>query len=126
MRKIIEGDVDLSGLLLTELLDLSDVAMNGYFFCSNNYLTNLVGSPHTVKGSFFCRNNLLDSLEGAPKEVKGCFSCEGNTLTSLKGIPKTIIDHFTIDRSLKDRFPEEYIRSLSEIGGMVCYVYGNV
>ena len=142
MRKIIEGNVDLRGLYLTELFDLSDVEVEGIFNCSRNTLSNLKGAPHTVGGDFSCnKNNLtslkgaphtvngsflcdvnnLTSLEGAPQTVGGYFYCYNNPLTSLKGIPKTVNYNFYIDEVLKDRFPEEYIRSLCKIKGRVVY-----
>ena len=100
MRKIIEGNVDLSYLYLIELFDLSDVEVMGYFYCASNNLTSLAGAPHTVGGGF---------------------DCSDNNLTNLKGIPKTIGKSFYIDKALKDKFPEEYIRSLCEIEGEVIY-----
>ena len=121
MKKIIEGDVDLSSLLLTELLDLSDVEVGSVFDCDNNNLTSLEGAPQTVGGSFYCNNNNLTSLEGAPKIVDGRFYCIDNNLTSLKGIPKTIGGNFYIDKSLEGKFPEEYIHSLCKIKGVVKY-----
>lgn len=52
-------------------------------------------------------------------------------LTSLEGIPKVIGTNlniyygysgsFFLDITLKERFPEEYIRSLSDIKGKVVY-----
>jgi len=105
MRKIIRYEdysvVDFRDLHLTELFDLSDVEIKGAYWCSNNNLTSLVGAPSAVGGEFNCREN---------------------PLTSLEGIPKTINDHFFIDKSLKDKFPEEYIRSLSKIKGIVVYI----
>ena len=50
MKKIIDSDVSLRDLYLTELLDLSDVLIHGNYDCSKNSLTNLVGSPHTIYG----------------------------------------------------------------------------
>ena len=122
MRKIIRGEVDLTELYLTELLDLSAVEVTGSFYCQHNNLTSLEGAPHTVGGHFDCQGNNLTSLEGAPHTVGGYFSCEENPLKSLKGIPKYIGANFYIDKTLKDKFPEEYIRSLCEIkGGLVYY-----
>ena len=100
MRKIIEGNVDLSDFYLTELFDLSDVEVMGYFYCAINNLTSLAGAPHTVVGDF---------------------DCSYNNLTSLRGIPKTVGVDFFISKTLKDKFPEEYIRSLCEIEGEVIY-----
>lgn len=64
--------------------------IKGFFNCSNNNLTSLVGSPSLVHGSFYCANNQLTTLEGAPKDVEGFFQCSNNQLTSLKGVSKFI------------------------------------
>lgn len=143
MRKVIEGNVDLSNLNLTELFNLSDVEVMGYFFCFNNNLTNLKGAPqtiggsfdcqgnnltnleggpHTVGESFYCAHNNLTSLEGAPHTVGYSFNCSYNNLTSLGGAPKTVGGNFYIDKALRDKFPEEYIRSLCKIKGKVVYI----
>ena len=143
MRKIIDGDVRIDNLCLTELFDLSDVEVTGVFscrnnkltsligsphtvgqdfWCENNELTNLIGAPHTVGGSFACTNNNLTSLEGCPITVSGSFYCSGNNLTSLEGIPKTVGGNFYIGKTLEDKFPEEYIRSMCKIKGDVVYV----
>ena len=141
MRKIIEGDINLDNLYLTELFDLSDVEVKGRFNCITNYLTslkgsphtarefmctgnlltNLIGGPHTVKWSYWCSFTQLTSLEGAPHTVGGYFSCEENPLKSLKGIPKYIGGSFYINYNLHKEFPEEYIRSLSDIKGRIGY-----
>ena len=142
MRKIIKGDVNLANLHLTELFDLSDVEVTGFFHCNNNYLTSLKGAPKTVV-NFYCENNNLTSLEGAPSRVDGNFTCGNNRLTNLKyspllirgyldcgetpltsleGIPKIIGTGFYISAALKDIFPEKYIRSLSDIQGPIHFV----
>ena len=105
MKKIIYGDINLVDIHLEDLPDLFDVQLNGVFDCSNNQLTNLVGSPHYVKWSF---------------------SCEKNPLINLKGIPEYIGGYFYIDAELKDKFPENYIRMLSDIQGEVRYMVGGL
>ena len=143
MGKIIEGNVDLRKLHLTELFDLSDVEIIGSFSCRDNDLTSLRGAPHTVIGYFYCCYNNLTSLEGAPHTVGGTFNCSDNSLTSLEGcphtvglgfycqhnnltslegIPETVGGSFYISKELKDKFPEKYIRSLCTIKGDVVYV----
>ena len=122
MRKIIEGNVDLSYLYLIELFDLSDVEVMGYFYCASNNLTSLAGAPHTVGGGFDCSDNNLTNLKGAPHTVGGYFGCMNTNLTSLEGIPKTVGIHFYIDKALKNKFPEEYIRSLCKIKGELVYL----
>ena len=90
MKRVIRGDVDLSNLHLTELPDLSDCVVSGWFSCNRNKLTSLVGSPVRVDETFSCFCNNLTSLEGAPEEVSGNFRCDRNKLTSLAGAPKMV------------------------------------
>ena len=144
MSKIIYGDVvELRKLYLTELFDLSDVEVTGDFNCGLNDLTSLKGCPHTVGGNFYCGRNNLTNLEGAPKKVinggffcrysnltslKGPhtihnnFWCSNNPLTSLEGMPKRIYGHIYLPLEIKGIFSIEYIRSLSEIRGMIRYI----
>ena len=122
MRKVIEGSVDLDGLNLTELFDLSDVEVTDWFACSNNNLTSLKGCPHTVGGGFHCHNNNLSSLVGAPSAVGGGFDCGENPLNSLEGIPEIIGYGFYISAALKDKFSEKYIRTLSDIQGTIHFI----
>lgn len=91
------------------------------FNCSANLLIDLKHAPKIVHTSFFCRNNRLKSLRGAPDTVNGSFWCSSNPLISLEGIPKKIGRDIFIDVNLKNIFPEEYIRSLSNITGGVIY-----
>ena len=174
MRKIIEGDVNLSKLHFTELIDLSDVEVTGDFncnknnltslkggpqvvgnsyqqpayanssyFCGRNNLTNLEGAPKKVNGGFFCRwsnltslsgaptivtgaffcdDNNLDSLDGSPHTIHNNFHCSGNQLTNIEGMPKRIYGHIYLPLSVKNLFSITYVRSLSEIRGMVLYI----
>ena len=96
MRKIIDGDVRIDNLCLTELFDLSDVEVTGVFSCRNNTLTSLIGSPHTVGQDFWCENNELTNLIGAPHTVIGFFDCGAGILaltssTSFSWITSTAL-----------------------------------
>ena len=123
MRKVIDGNISLVGLHLTELFNLSDVEVSGLFDCSDNSLTSLKGSPHTVGGDFDCSNNKLANFIGAPQTVNGIFVCyNNNKLTSIEGLPKTINSHLILDISLKETFNEEYIRSRCKIRGTIHFV----
>ena len=143
MGKIIDDDVWLADLHLTELFDLSDVEVTRDFDCSANYLTNLIGAPKTVGGTFYCQNNSLTSLEGAPTTVGDNFwcndnnltslsggptsvgmdyDCSGNQLTNIEGMPKRIYGNIYLPLSVKSLFSITYVRSLSEIRGMVLYI----
>ena len=61
--------------------------VSGYFFCNNNNLTTLEGSPKKIIGNFDCSNNKLTTLEGSPKEIGCDFNCSDNKLTTLEGSP---------------------------------------
>jgi len=125
-------------------------SVGGNFWCPRNNLTSLIGGPATVDGDYICSSNDLTSLEGAPKIIHRNFACVLNNLTSLIGAPETVGNNFHcnyndltslegipkyigygeylgdqgsfwISKELKDRFPEDYIRSLSNIKGNIVY-----
>ena len=96
--KIID-EVDISGLGFEKIPDIfSDVKVENYFDCTDNFLT---------------------SLEGAPKEVGGNFYCPYNPLTSLEGLPKEIGEDLYISFAKEIHFTEEEIRKVSKIKGKV-------
>jgi hypothetical protein len=86
----VPGNLDLSRRDLTALPDLSRVEVGGTFWCSDNALTSLRGSPSKVGGSFYCTGNQLVTLAGAAQEVGGGFYCQDNKLASLEGGPQTV------------------------------------
>ncbi len=90
MGFVVTGDLDLRGMGLTELPDLSTITVGRDFYCSYNQLTSLNGAPQSVGGNFDCENNQLTSLNGAPKSVGGNFYCNNNQLTSLNGAPQSV------------------------------------
>jgi hypothetical protein len=89
----VAGDVDLHKKRLKEL-PLKFGRVTGYFYCSTNQLTSLVGAPKEVGGWFSCSYNQLATLEDSPKEVGGYFNCSNNQLTSLEGATKEVDDDF--------------------------------
>jgi hypothetical protein len=90
----VDGDVDLSRKGLTKL-PLNFGKVTGYFYCYNNKLTTLEGSPISVGGYFGCYNNKLTTLEGGPREVGGDFYCNYNQLITLEGSPREVGGHFS-------------------------------
>jgi hypothetical protein len=64
--------------------------IEGTFYCQNNQLESLIGSPREVGEDFTCSNNRLTTLEGAPEVIGKTFECENNQLTDLKGAPQKI------------------------------------
>ncbi len=85
-----DGSIDVNGNVVLVTLGLTKLPLkfnrvSGYFNCTDNELTSLVGSPNYVGDSFYCYNNQLTSIEGSPEHVGGSFSCSFNKLTSLEG-----------------------------------------
>lgn len=140
---IIDSDstINLSHIRLSEFPSFIQFGtIRGTFFCNDNNLKSLRGSPRIVHGSFYCKNNSLESLEfgpihvdqfyfcngnnlksleGSPNFVGGSFECSNNpNLNSLEGIPKHIISHF-ICKKVGGIFYEDEIRELSDIGGII-------
>jgi hypothetical protein len=83
--------------------------VGGYFDCSYNKLSSLRGAPREVGNSFNCANNNLITLEGAPIEVGGDFYCYRNHLVSLKGCPREVGGSFNC-------FNNPKLKSLDGIG----------
>jgi hypothetical protein len=67
----VDGNVDLRNLNKEELtkLPIKFGIVSGFFDCSNNHFTSLIGAPLKVGGNFHGNNNILTTLEGAPQEV---------------------------------------------------------
>ena len=97
--KRVKGSLSLSGLGLTELPDLSHVVVDGSFYCAENQLTTLKGSPKRIKGNFYCYDNQLTTLLGGPWMVEGSFDCADNRLTTLEGSPRIICGNFDCSRN---------------------------
>ena len=94
-KYIIKSEVYIPSYFISNgkfIFDISEVTVEGDFYCSSTNLTSLEGAPQTVEGSFRCSNNPnLTSLEGAPQTVGEYFDCSHNkNLTSLEGAPQTV------------------------------------
>jgi hypothetical protein len=103
------GDVRLDSLGLSKL-PLKFQNVTGFFNCSYNQLTTLIGAPESVGGDFYCVNNKLTTLEGGPKSVGVTFNCNSNQLTTLSGAPAVGGDFHCNYNKLVDLkgFPEYY------------------
>lgn len=85
----VDGDVNLVKKNL-HFLPVKFGKVSGNFYCHDNLLNSLVGSPREVGGNFFCSNNSMLSLKGAPREVGGDFSCSFNHFATLEGAPREV------------------------------------
>jgi hypothetical protein len=89
----VNGNVNLSDCGLKEL-PLKFGYVSHSFYCINNELMFLQGSPREVGGDFGCGFNRLTSLQGGPKSVGGDFGCIHNQLKSLMGAPEIVYGSF--------------------------------
>ena len=85
----VNGSVDLNKVGLKEI-PVRFRNVSGYFICSQNKLTNLVGCPVSVGGDFYCSKNKLVSLVGCPIQVFNDFVCIMNRLDSLSSCPESL------------------------------------
>ena len=85
----VAGDVNLQQMNLDQL-PLKFNKVSGNFYCQNNKLSSLVGSPVSVGADFNCSINHLVSLEDGPLKVKGSYMCTNNILLNLVGCAEAI------------------------------------
>jgi hypothetical protein len=91
-----KGDVNLSNRGLTKIpFDFKKV--DGSFYCNNNQLISLKGSPNIVSGNFYCYNNQIISSGEINYNVSGNFYCHNNLVVYSKN--NKLIEHFDIEKS---------------------------
>jgi hypothetical protein len=101
-----DGKIDVNGNVILSKMDLTKLPLrfnhvSGHFWCHDNKLMSLEGSPKSVGGIFTCQYNKLTSLRGAPQSVVGDFYCYYNKLTSLEGAPQSVGGFFScVDNKL--------------------------
>ncbi len=83
----INGDFDCSDKSLDDFYGIKFGKITDSFYCNDNQLISLEGSPNDVSGGFYCAGNKLMSLIGCPVSIGRGFSCSDNQLISLKGCP---------------------------------------
>lgn len=149
MVKNLDGTYDVNGDLHLFNLDLTSLKnlpyrlnkINGYFTCTMNKLTNLIGCPTvigedfncsynklislkncniaSVNGYFDCSANNLTNLIGCPKIINRDFRCSLNNLTSLEGCPIEVKGDFHIVDNSDKLFTAEEVRKICKVGGKI-------
>ena len=74
--------------------------IKGSFDCSCNRLSNLKSAPTWVENNFYCYDNQITSLEGSPEIVGKTYDCSINKLSNLKGITQNIGDNLYCNNNL--------------------------
>jgi hypothetical protein len=81
-RLVVPGNLNVSGLGLKHLPDLSSVTVEGCFDCSKNKLADLKGSPAAVGRQYICTYNDLKDLSGITRTIGEDVICS-NQSTSM-------------------------------------------
>ncbi len=100
-KLVLNGDLDISDMGLSELPDLSNLIVKGFFDCGKNKLSDLQGSPLQVMEGYCCSVNELTTLKGLSSKV-GSLDCSHNKLTKLEYLPDVIDDLCLESNCLKD------------------------
>lgn len=118
-KKIINGDVNLSGIWIDELPDFLAVnELQGNLIIDQHpypSLRSLKNSPILVNGDVRVNSTNITNLEGAPQMVLRNFELDANfKLTSLKGAPRYVAGIFSVQfseglNSLDHGWPEKVI-----------------
>jgi hypothetical protein len=131
-----------------ELLPLRFNIVNGYFNCSNNGLTSLLGCPTKINGGFYCDYNELTSLEYCPSvigenssfycnennltslehclnKIGGDFNCDDNKLTSLVYYPREVVGNNNIHNNPMPNKFRELLSNLTEYEKKIFLKYQN-
>ena len=81
------------------------INVNGNVDLSMKKLTKLPLKFNKVSGSFYCNNNQLITLEGSPREIGVHFHCYYNKLTTLESGPTKLVGTFYCDKYINDIKP---------------------
>ncbi len=84
---IVNSDLVLSCMGLSELPDLTTVEVRGNLYLDHNNLTSLIGAPAKIGRSLFADHNRLKTLQGCPQIVPMLFSVDYNNLETLEHGP---------------------------------------
>lgn len=100
--KVIGGSMIIQTHSITTLEGCPNY-VEGNFYCSRSYITDLNGSPQVVGGDFVIPSNRhLISLQGGPKFVGGLYDVTSCKLTSLVGAPEEVQKFVCSDNQLTD------------------------
>ena len=95
--------------------DTGLIDVRGSFYCEDKNLDDFKGLRFgKVSGNFFCYNNNLKTLNGSPREVGGDFWCWGNPLISLEGAPLKIGEYFRFDNFSSEYNLAAFLKKIKE------------
>ena len=116
----VAGNVSLLQNSKVKRLPVSFKKVDGDFWCNNNQLTTLEGTPNSVGRRFFCWNNPLTTLEGMPTQLLSLRLSYSPTLPLLRSLYAKKIDFWP---ELDDKTLEKILNTYAgqgEAGAFAC------
>jgi len=94
-----DGSIDVDGVVNLSVEGLTKLPLkfnkiNGDFWCDNNEITSLEGSPIEVNNGFYCYSNKLTSFKYTSKIIRGTFNCEWNNIKTFEYFPSYVKNRF--------------------------------
>ena len=122
--------INLSGMDLNKLPDMSTVTIYGDFWCSTNNLFDAVGAPGVVYGHCKFSGNPLQSLRGFPRFVSGKIYLSRTQLTPKSFVPmymeKKLDDIIGIDEKTIAAWREQIANRKTKIANIVAALNNHV
>jgi len=122
--------INLSGMDLNKLPDMSTVTIYGDFWCPTNNLFDAVGAPGVVYGHCKFSGNPLQSLRGFPRIVSGQIYLSRTQLTPKSFVPmymeKKLDDIIGIDEKTIAAWREQIANRKTKIANIVAALNNHV
>lgn len=120
---VLNHSIDLCGMGLEKLPNMSTVTVNSDFLCSTNKLTDLTGAPNTVKNEVKCSCNPLKSLRGMPRNIGGKIYLSETQLTTKSFVPlymeNKLDDIIGVDDNLIAAWRKQIANRKTEIANII-------
>ena len=84
---VLDNTMDLCGMGLDKLPEMSTITVKGNFVCATNNLSDLTGAPYTITGDCQFSGNPLVSLRGMPHKIGGKIHLSHTQLTEKSFVP---------------------------------------
>jgi len=122
--------INLSGMDLNKLPDMSTVTIYGDFWCPTNNLFDAVGAPGVVYGHCKLSGNPLQSLRGFPHFVSGKIYLSRTQLTPKSFVPmymeKKLDDIIGVDEKTIAAWREQIANRKTKIANIVAALNNHV
>lgn len=120
---VLNHSLDLCGMEMEALPDMSTVTIDSDFLCASNKLPDLTSAPYIVKYEVKCSGNPLKSLRGMPRKIGGKIYLSNTQLTPKSYVPlymeSKLGDIVGIDEHIIAAWREQIAKRKSQIASIV-------